>query len=82
MSAAGRRSLLKITFGEMRQMGLSGVLVYTAVITLRSMPIIGRDQCVYPTLSLDLCVRVAVVATPMSDLTSSEVTRALLLAGC
>ena len=56
MSAAGRRSLLKITFGEMRQMGLSGVLVYTAVITLRSMPIIGRDQSVYPTLSLDMCV--------------------------
>lgn len=61
----------------MRQMGLLGVLVYTAVNKSRSMPIIGRTRCDYPTLSLDMWVRVAVVAAPMSGPTSSEVTRAL-----
>jgi hypothetical protein len=55
-----RRTTLatQITSGEMRQMGLSGLLLYTAVITLRSMPIIGREPMRYPTLSLDMCVRV------------------------
>jgi hypothetical protein len=51
---AGGRPL-KITFGEMREMGLRGVLFAIVAITLLLAPIAGRTTFAYLTSSRALC---------------------------
>lgn len=69
---------MKITFGEMRSMGLRGVLVYCHCGRHIAMELTaGPTKCGCPTSRRGLCVRAAVASAPTSGLTSIEATHGL-----